>query len=68
MGEFTIPISRRDLLKLAGVTAVGAVLSGQTSVEAPNNFSGDEIKYAEKTEKKILVLYSVDICGGCKFC
>lgn len=63
MGEFTIPISRRDLLKLAGVTAVGAVLSGQTSVEAADNFSGDEIKYAEK---KIPVLYSVDvcICGG----
>ena len=48
MGEFTITISRRDLLKLAGVTAVGAVLSGQTSVEAADNLSGDEIKYAEK--------------------
>lgn len=61
--SFTIPISRRDLLKLAGVTAVGAVLSGQTQVEAAEKTSGDTISYAGK---KIPVLYSVDvcICGG----
>lgn len=63
MGEFTIPISRRDLLKLAGVTAVGAVLSGQTYVEAADKISGDTINYAGK---KIPVIYSVDVCvcGG----
>ena len=62
--SFTIPISRRDLFKLAGVTAVGAVLSGSIN---PNHTDAapqkDFIKYADK---KIPVLYSVDvcICGG----
>lgn len=62
--SFSIPISRRDFMKLAGLTTAGAVLSGsitQNHVEAalPNDF----IKYADK---KIPVLYSVDvcICGG----
>ena len=61
--SFTIPISRRDLLKLAGVTAVGAVLSGKHEVEAAEKISGDTISY---NGKKIPVLYSVDvcICGG----
>ena len=60
--SFSIPISRRDLLKLAGVTAVGVALSGSSQVEAAE-ISGATIKYAEK---KIPVLYSVDvcICGG----
>ena len=63
MQEFSIPISRRDLLKLAGVTAAGVVLSGNKSGEAADNISGDSIKYAGK---KIPVIYSVDvcICGG----
>ena len=62
--SFAIPISRRDFMKLAGLTTAGAVLSGsitQNHAEAalPNDF----IKYADK---KIPVLYSVDvcICGG----
>ena len=62
--SFAIPISRRDFMKLAGLTTAGAVLSGsitQNHAEAalPNDF----IKYAAK---KIPVLYSVDvcICGG----
>lgn len=61
--SFMIPISRRDLLKLAGVTAVGAVLSGKNEVEAAEKISGDTISY---NGKKIPVLYSVDvcICGG----
>ena len=61
--SFSIPISRRDLFKLAGVTAVGVALSGSSHVEAAENISGDSIKYADK---KIPVLYSVDvcICGG----
>ena len=65
MGKsFSIPISRRDLFKLAGVTAAGVVLSGGSShVDAAENISGDTIKYADK---KIPVLGSVDvcICGG----
>ena len=58
--SFSIPISRRDLFKLAGVTAVGAVLSGKKPVEAVAN---DKIVY---NGKKIPILYNVDvcICGG----
>ena len=64
--EFSIPISRRDLLKLAGVTAAGVVLSGapdMTGAEAAEKNSGDYVKYGDK---KIFVLYSVDVCvcGG----
>ena len=61
--SFSIPISRRDLLKLAGVTAAGVVLSGSKTVEAAEKTSGDYVKYGDK---KIFVLYSVDvcICGG----
>ncbi len=64
--SFSLPISRRDLLKLAGVTAAGVVLSGSNElnrVEAVEKNSGDTIKYAGK---KIPVLCSADvcICGG----
>ena len=62
--SFSIPISRRDFMKLAGLTTAGAVLSGSLNpshVDAalPNDF----IKYANK---KIPVLCSVDVCvcGG----
>ena len=60
--SFSIPISRRDLFKLAGVTAVGIALSGNNPVEAADN-TGETIKYANK---KIPVLCNVDvcICGG----
>lgn len=62
-GKFSIPISRRDLFKLAGLTAAGVVLSGSSHVAAEDNTSGNSIKYADK---KIPVLYSVDVCvcGG----
>lgn len=62
-GKFSIPISRRDLFKLAGLTAAGVVLSGSSHVVAEDNTSGNAIKYADK---KIPVLYSVDVCvcGG----
>ncbi len=64
--SFSIPISRRDLLKLAGVTAAGAVLSGSldtTKAEAAAQPSGKTIKYADK---KIPVICAADvcICGG----
>ena len=65
MQSFSIPISRRDLLKLAGVTAAGIVLSGSEAVhvDAAENISGNTIKYAGK---KIPVLFAADvcICGG----
>jgi len=64
--SFSIPISRRDLLKLAGVTAAGAVLSGSLDsnrTEAAEKISGKSINYAGK---KIPVLCSADVCvcGG----
>ena len=65
--SFSIPISRRDLLKLAGLTAAGVMLSGggdgSSEVEAAEKNSGETIKYAGK---KIPVLYDVDVCvcGG----
>ena len=63
---FSIPISRRDLFKIAGVTAAGLVLSGSgdtSQVEAAEKISGETINYAGK---KIPVLYNVDVCvcGG----
>ena len=63
---FSFPISRRDLLKLAGVTAAGVVLGGSVEInraEAAEKISGAAIKYGDK---KIPVLCSVDvcICGG----
>ena len=63
--SFSIPISRRDLLKLAGITAAGAVLSGSldtTHAEAAEP-SGKTVKYADK---KIPVICAADvcICGG----
>ncbi|MBR2733596.1 MAG: FAD-dependent oxidoreductase, partial [Selenomonadaceae bacterium] len=65
MNSFNIPISRRDLLKLAGVTAAGVVLSGtaDSHVEAAEKISGDTLKYADK---KIPLLCAADVCvcGG----
>ncbi|MBQ7629394.1 MAG: twin-arginine translocation signal domain-containing protein, partial [Selenomonadaceae bacterium] len=48
---FSIPISRRDLFKIAGVTAAGLVLSGSgdtSQVEAAEKISGETINYAGK--------------------
>ena len=62
--SFLIPISRRDLLKLAGITAAGAVLSSNKNVEAApapaQNFNLDA--------DKIPTLLRADVCvvgGGC---
>jgi len=60
--SFLIPISRRDLLKLAGLTAAGAVISTNNHVEAApaQNFNLDA--------DKIPTLLRADICvvgGGC---
>ena len=63
--SFSIPISRRDFMKLAGITALSAGLIGddQPHVQAAENSSEQSIKYAGK---KIPVIYSVDVCvcGG----
>ena len=65
--SFSIPISRRDFMKIAGLTAAGAMFSGGggdlPEVEAAEKVSGETVKYAGK---KIPVLYDVDvcICGG----
>ena len=62
--DFRIPISRRDFMKLAGLTTAGVLLNGATEhVEAAEKVNGAKIKYAGK---EIPVLYDVDICvcGG----
>lgn len=66
MDKFLLPISRRDFFKIAGLTTAGLMLSGNgetTEVEAAEKVSGATVKYANK---KIPVLYDVDICvcGG----
>ena len=64
--DIKIPISRRDFFKIAGLTTAGVMLSGNAEtpkVEAAEKISGTTIKYSNK---KIPVLYNVDICvcGG----
>ena len=64
--SFSIPINRRDFMKLAGLTTAGLFLSGNTDsaqVEAAEKNSGETVKYAGKN---IPVLYNVDVCvcGG----
>ena len=61
--SFLIPISRRDLLKFAGLTAVGTVLSDNKNVEAAQpapaqkfNFNGANIP--------TLLRADVCVCGG----
>ena len=65
---FSIPISRRDFMKMtglaaAGVLAVNTVGMPETVLAAPEGGGHGTIKYAGK---EIPVLYSVDVCvaGG----
>ena len=67
---FSIPISRRDFMKMtglaaAGVLAVNTVGMPETGLAASEGRAHGTIKYAGK---EIPVLYSVDVCvagGGC---
>ena len=64
--KFMIPISRRDFMKLAGLTTVGTILNNAIHIEtvkAENKISSEKIKYADKNTS---VLYDVDVCvcGG----
>lgn len=67
MKSFSIPISRRDFFKIAGLTTAGAILSNSVEktekVFAAEKMSDKKIKYAGKN---IPVLYDVDVCvcGG----
>ena len=67
MKSFSIPISRRDFVKIAGMAAAGAVVGtggGENrAAEAAGGHGGDTVKYAGK---KIPVLYDMDVCviGG----
>ena len=67
MKSFSIPISRRDFVKMAGMAAAGALVGtggGESrAAEASNGHGGDTVKYAGK---KIPVLYDMDVCviGG----
>ena len=47
MKNFSIPISRRDFMKIAGLTTAGAFLNPSfEKVEAAEKISGEKIKYA----------------------
>ena len=65
--KFSIPISRRDFFKIAGLTTAGAILSNSIDTKpveaAEKNLSAGTVKYAGK---EIPVLYDVDVCvcGG----
>ena len=66
MKSFSVPISRRDFFKIAGLTTAGALLSNSIEMEkvdAAEKISREKIKYAGK---EIPVLYNVDVCvcGG----
>ena len=65
MRSFSIPISRRDFVKMAGLAAAGAFVGGGTprAASAAEDAEGDTVEYAGK---KIPVLYDMDVCviGG----
>ena len=67
MKSFSIPISRRDFVKMAGMAAAGALVGtggGESrAAEASDGPGGDTVKYAGK---RIPVLYDMDVCviGG----
>ena len=67
MKSFSIPISRRDFVKMAGMAAAGTLVGtggGESrAAEASDGHDGDTVKYAGK---KIPVLYDMDVCviGG----
>ena len=61
--SFLIPISRRDLLKLAGLTAAGAVLNSNKNVEAAEPAKSQSFEF---NAAQIPTLLSADVCvcGG----
>ena len=65
MKSFSIPISRRDFVKMAGLAAAGALAGGGTTraASAPDDAGGDTMEYAGR---QIPVLYDMDVCviGG----
>ena len=66
--SFLIPISRRDLLKLAGLTAVNAVLSSNKTVEAAEETNSAPTKNFNFNGAQIPTLLRADVCvigGGC---
>ena len=65
MKSFSIPVSRRDFVKMAGLAAAGALVGGGTTraASAPDDAGGDTMEYAGR---QIPVLYDMDVCviGG----
>ena len=64
--SFSIPVSRRDFMKMAGMAAAGAIVgnAGVPKAEAADDTpGGGTIKYAGR---KIPVIYDMDVCvvGG----
>ena len=64
--SFSIPVSRRDFMKMAGMAAAGAIAGnvGVPGAEAADETTGGgTVKYAGR---KIPVIYDMDVCvvGG----
>ncbi|MBP5200943.1 MAG: FAD-dependent oxidoreductase [Schwartzia sp.] len=63
--SFSIPISRRSFMKLAGMTAAGAILGG-TSDTPKAEAAAPPAPSADFSEAELPVLFDVDVCvvGG----
>ena len=60
--SFSIPVSRRDFMKMAGMAAAGAIAGnvGVPGAEAADETTGGgTVKYAGR---KIPVIYDMDVC------
>ena len=65
--SFSIPMSRRDFMKLAGLSAVGAVMGGTLSKETKAEAgTASPVTSVDFSEADLPVLYETDVCvvGG----
>ena len=63
---FSIPMSRRDFMKLAGLTAVGAALGGASEQTKAEAGAAPPVPSVDFGEADLPVLYDTDVCvvGG----
>ena len=65
--SFSIPMSRRDFMKLAGLSAVGVVIGGSVSKETKAEAgAAPPVTSVDFSEADLPVLYETDVCvvGG----
>ncbi|MBR1553336.1 MAG: FAD-dependent oxidoreductase [Schwartzia sp.] len=64
--SFSIPMSRRDFMKLAGLTAVGAALGGVSEQKKAEAGAAPPMPSVDFGEADLPVLYDTDVCvvGG----